>query len=270
LRRRRRDRRFGQARFTQKIPRKKFVIGAGIVRIARFPSLFSCTANTASRRFMLPPLKSLLAPRLLPWFFLPGGVLSLLAATLPAWREALVYDRAAILAGGEWWRLWTGNFTHFGWWHFAADTGLYFLIGWALEYRYRWFITLSGLVLMPFAVTLAVFLFDSEMTRYAGLSGINVGFLILLALLGWQASWRDWFWPALLGIHVLELILEINQGHFGGAMIAFDEPGIRIATLAHVGGGAFGIAMWITINLLKTQAFRPHVVVADAAAEKAG
>ena len=217
---------------------------------------------------MLPPLKSLLAPRMLPWFFLPGGVLSLLIQAQPDWARALVYHRDAIV-GGEWWRLWTGNFTHFGWWHFAADTGLYMLIGWALEYRYRWFITLSGLVLMPFAVTLTVFFFDPEMTRYAGLSGINVGFLILLALLGWQASWKDWFWPALLGIHVVELILEINQGHYGGAMITFDEPGIRIATLAHVGGGAFGIAMWITINLLKTQALRPHVTAANAAAGNA-
>jgi len=200
-------------------------------------------------RFVLPPLKSLLKPRLLPWLYLPGGLFALAIQAQPSWARALVFDRDAVL-GGEWWRLWTGNFVHFGWLHFALDTGLWFLIGWTLVYNYRWWLNVAALALMPLAVTLTVFVFDPTMTRYGGISGMNVGFLVWLALAGWQRSWGDWFWPAFLGIHVAELLYEYHLGGHGGGMIRFDDPNIRVATLAHVGGAAFGIVMWGVVNAL--------------------
>lgn len=42
-------------------------------------------------------------------------------------RDALRYDRAAI-AGGAWWRLFTGNFVHLGWSHLAEDMAGYILL----------------------------------------------------------------------------------------------------------------------------------------------
>jgi rhomboid family GlyGly-CTERM serine protease len=193
---------------------------------------------------MLPPLNTLLDPRRLPWLYLPGGALALLIQSRPALARALVYDRDAVIAG-EWWRLWTGNFVHFGWLHFALDTGLWFLAGWTLVYNYRWWPNLVALALMPLAVTLTIFYFDPAMNRYGGISGINVGLLVWLALAGWQRSWSDWFWPAFLGIHVAELLYEHHLGGRGGGMIRFDDPTIRVATLAHVGGAAFGIVLWL-------------------------
>ncbi|MDF9826055.1 rhomboid family GlyGly-CTERM serine protease [Ereboglobus sp. PH5-10] len=215
---------------------------------------------------MIPPFSSLLKPRLLPWLFLPGGVLALVAQSWPELARALVYDRSAIIAG-EWWRMWTGNFVHFGWVHFALDTGLYFLIGWALVYRYRWWLNVGWLVLMPLAVTTTIFIFDADMIRYGGLSGANVGWLVMLAFLGWQQSWRDWFWPVFLGIHVAELIYEARLGGRGGGMIKFDDPNIRVATLAHIGGAAFGIVLWGVVNLLRKHMLTPEAA-ADDAAEK--
>jgi rhomboid family GlyGly-CTERM serine protease len=214
---------------------------------------------------MLPPPKSLLKPRLLPWLFLPGGVLALVAQSCPALAKALVYDRTEILAG-EWWRMWTGNFVHFGWVHFALDTGLYFLIGWALVYRYRWWLNAGWFVLMPLAVAVTIFVFDPDMIRYGGLSGANVGWLVMLAFLGWQQSWRDWFWPAFLGIHVAELIYEAQLGGHGGGMIKFDDPSIRVATIAHVGGVAFGIILWGVVNLLGKRTLTAEASADDAAA----
>ena len=223
---------------------------------------------------MLPPLKSLLKPRLLPWLFLPGGLFSVMIQAqwawarmpMPAdwkdptkwtwelqsprtWAFSLVYDRAAVL-GGEWWRLWTGNFVHFSWSHCLLDTGLYFLIGWTLVYNYKWWLNVFAFALMPLAATLTIFIFDPAMTSYGGISGMNVGFLVWLALAGWQRSKRDWFWPAFLGIHVVELVGEALSGGRGGFMVPFVDPNIRVATLAHVGGAAFGIVMWGVVNLL--------------------
>jgi rhomboid family GlyGly-CTERM serine protease len=181
--------------------------------------------------------------RSLPWGFLVVALASTISILMPSWRAVLIYDRAAIEAG-EAWRLWTGNFVHFGWLHFAADTGLWLIIGWFVERAHPRVARLS-IPLIALAVTGTVYFFDPEMPRYAGLSGVNVGFLVFLALAGWQKSWRDWFWPAILGIHVLELILESTWGH--GA-IQFDTPGVRVATIAHAGGIAFGVGLWLVLN----------------------
>lgn len=43
-------------------------------------------------------------------------------------REWLRYDRA-LIAGGQWWRLLTGNFVHLGWYHWALnEMGLVVLV----------------------------------------------------------------------------------------------------------------------------------------------
>lgn len=181
-----------------------------------------------------------------PWAFLVVALASTLSIVMPAWREAWLYNRHGIEAG-EVWRLFSGNVVHFGWLHYVADTGLWLIIGWFVERTYPTLTRLS-IPFMALAVTGAVYFWDPEMIRYAGLSGMNVGYLVLLALLGWQKSWKDWFWPAILGIHVLELILEAAWGH--GA-IEFDTPGIRVATIAHVGGIVFGVALWLWINARK-------------------
>lgn len=178
-----------------------------------------------------------------PWGFLLVALASAISILAPAWRDNLVYDRHAVEAG-QLWRLWTGNIVHFGWLHFLADTGLWLIIGWFVERAYPC-VTRVSIFLIPLAVTGAVFFFEPGMIRYAGLSGMNVGYLVFLALAGWQKSWKDWFWPAVLGIHVLELILESTWGH---GMIQFDDPTIRVATIAHVGGIVFGLALWIWIN----------------------
>jgi rhomboid family GlyGly-CTERM serine protease len=186
-----------------------------------------------------------------PWAFFIVAVASTVSILMPSWREALLYNRHGI-ESGEGWRLWSGNIVHFGWLHYVADTGLWLIIGWFVERTYPMLTRLS-IPFMALAVTGAVYFFDPEMIRYAGLSGMNVGYLVLLALLGWQKSWKDWFWPAILGIHVLELILESTWGH--GA-IEFDTPGIRVATIAHVGGIVFGMALWLWINALRKRASR--------------
>jgi rhomboid family GlyGly-CTERM serine protease len=188
----------------------------------------------------------------LPWGFLLVAAASAISILTPGWREWLVYNRHGV-DDGELWRLWTGNIVHFGWLHFLADTGLWLIIGWFVEREHPAAARLT-LPLIPLAVTGAVYFFEPEMIRYAGLSGMNVGYLVFLALAGWQRSWKDWFWPAVLGIHVLELVLESTWGH---GMIRFDDPTVRVATIAHVGGIAFGLGLWLWLNAAQRLARRP-------------
>ena len=190
---------------------------------------------------MNPVPQSLL--RRLPWTYLAAAAAALIIQLNPAWREALIYDRAA-LSTGEFWRVWTGHFVHFGWPHFIADTGLLVILGWVLRARHSCFGNLA-LGLMPVFITAVLYWFDPALLRYGGLSAINLGLLLFLALQGWQRNWTDWFWPAVLVIYVGEVIFEIIQGGRGGGMIRFDDPGIHVATSAHLASAAYALLAWL-------------------------
>ena len=182
-------------------------------------------------------------PGLPAWQFGAVFLFALAAQLQPAWREALIYDRAA-LGAGQLWRAWTGHAVHFGWPHFAADGGLLLIIGWTLgrEFpRTSWL----GLLLMPPFISAAIYLLDPEMTRYAGLSAVNLGLLLLLAARGWKGNLRDWFWPAIVVIYAVELGYEIWKGGQGGGFITFDEPGVKVATGAHLAAVAYALAALI-------------------------
>ena len=179
----------------------------------------------------------------IPRVFLALGALALVIQLNPAWREALIYNRHAI-GQGEVWRMWTGHWVHFGWPHFVVDAGLFLILGWMLERPHRR-AALTALVLMPLFVSAGILVFDPAMERYAGLSALNLGLLIYLALQGWQRDWRDWFWPAVLVIYVAEVIFEIMSGGTGGGMIKFDDPSVRVATGAHVASAVYAIGAWL-------------------------
>ncbi len=163
------------------------------------------------------------------------------------WREALVYQRDA-LAAGQWWRIWTGQLVHFGWPHFIADGGLFVILGWLLE-RPHPRASRFALVAMPVVITAALYWFDPAMTRYGGLSAVNLGLLVFLACQGWQKNWFDWFWPAVLVIYVGEVVLEATVGHgHGGGMIQFDDPSIHVATDAHIASAVCGVLLWLAVR----------------------
>lgn len=171
------------------------------------------------------------------------AVAALVIQLNPAWRGALLYDRAAV-AGGELWRLWTGHLVHFGWPHFVADTGLLLVLGWAFGPRH-WWASWLGFGLMPPFIAVALYLFDPAMARYGGLSALDLGLLLLFVVQNWERKWTDWFWPAVLAIYVGEVILEIVQGGRGGGMIAFDDPTVRVATSAHLAAAAYALGAWV-------------------------
>ena len=165
------------------------------------------------------------------------------AVLSPAAAQWMIFERAAILRG-QLWRLWTGNCVHFGALHWFLDTGLFLILGRIMEWRFRRLFRVAC-VALPLCVTGTVLLFDPAMHRYAGLSGVNVGLLVFLACRGWQKDWTDWFWPAVLLIHVVELVIEATGPGVGGGMIRFSDPTVHVATMAHIGGGLGGLGLWL-------------------------
>ena len=182
--------------------------------------------------------------RQMPWIFLILAVLALVIQLNPTWRDTLIYQRDEI---GKFWSLWTGHWVHFGWPHFVVDVGLFLILGWMLEHRYPR-LAVSSLVLMPLFISLVIYFFDSHMHRYAGLSALNLGLLLIIALQGWQRDWRYWFWPAVLVIYVAEIVFEIMSGGSGGGMIRFDDPHVKVATSAHIAGAVYAVCAWLLVR----------------------
>lgn len=194
---------------------------------------------------MKPALRTLL--RRPPWVYLVLAAAALVIQLAPDWRDHLLYDRGA-LAAGHWWRIWTGHLVHFGWPHFLADVGLFLILGWLLRDRHRVF---SGVALgtMPAFIAASLYWLDPNMERYGGLSALNLGLLVYVALQGWRRDWTDWFWPAVLLIYVGEVVFEIVQGGRGGGLIRFDDPAIHVATSAHIVSAVYALLAWAAAGL---------------------
>jgi rhomboid family GlyGly-CTERM serine protease len=188
-------------------------------------------------------LKEIFDPKRIPWIFLMVTLAATVVQLSPESQSHLIYDRAAV-AKGEIWRIWTGHLVHFGWPHFIVDAGLFLILGRLLERDYP-LASYASLLGMPLAIAIAMYWGDRSMIRYGGLSAINFGLLVFLALQGWQRNWIDWFWPVVFSIYVLEIVLEAHSSRgTGGGMIRFSDSSIRVATMAHVGGAAFGALLW--------------------------
>ena len=179
-------------------------------------------------------------PRLLrrpPPLVLLVALAALVIQLFPDWRAGLLYDRAAI-AGGDFWRIWTGHLVHFGWAHLVVDGGLLLIVGWIAENEHPWF-TRLGLGLMPAFISGCMFWLEPGMSRYGGLSAFNLGVLLYIAAQGWRKDWTDWFWPAVIAIYIGELVYEYYRGGSGGGAIRFDDPGVSVATGAHLAAAGY-------------------------------
>ncbi|MFZ5495256.1 MAG: rhombosortase [Verrucomicrobiota bacterium] len=195
-------------------------------------------------------LKELLPTSRPPAFVLVCALVALAIQFFPPWRGALLYERAGLMAG-EWWRIWTGHLVHFGWPHFVMDAGLLLVVGWFAEHRHPWF-TRLGLVLMPAFVSGSLFWLEPGIARYGGLSAVNLGLLLYVAATGWSRDRHEWFWPAVIAAYAAELLFEHLRGGQGGGTIRFDDPGIRVATGAHLAASAYALLAlgvgWIRIR----------------------
>lgn len=170
-------------------------------------------------------------------------LLALLLQLVPGWQSALVYSRAAI-AHGEYWRLLTGHFVHFGWPHFIADAGLLLLLSCTLgQERPR--VSWPALTVFPVLISVLLYWTDAQLVRYAGLSAVNLGLILYFVLCGWQRGQRDWFWPGVVALYVAELGLEAAQGGHGGGLIAFNDPSVRVATGAHLIAAGLAFLAWL-------------------------
>lgn len=151
-------------------------------------------------------------------------------------RRILRYDRTAV-AAGQWWRLFTGNFVHFGWIHVGLDLAgislLWLLVGSRLA-GWRW---IAATIAGAWAVGLGLWWAWPQVAWYVGISGVAHTYwaagALLLALTG---AWEGW---VLLFMLAAKLAWEQATGAgLPSSAALLHEP---VLTSAHLVGAIAGI-----------------------------
>jgi len=179
-----------------------------------------------------------------PWLTVAIALVAGLAWAVPALNELLIYDRA-LLFKGQIWRAWTGHAVHYGSSHVFWNLAVFIPVGCWLERLWpamaRWYYLVS-----PLVISAALLVFDPTLIRYAGLSGMATGMLVLLA--GLQLRRRPaepaWFWLAVIGLVAAKIVIELISG--APLLVSKgDFAGIRNVPLAHIAGVACAAAFWL-------------------------
>jgi len=178
--------------------------------------------------------------RAIPW----ATIEITLAALVIYWShslDAFIYDRAQILHG-QLWRVWTGHAVHFGGSHLFWNLAVFVPAGCWLE-RIRPGVARLFYAVSPVLITGVLLVFDPTLLRYAGLSGVATGLLVLLACGQLQRGRGEprWFWLAVLGLVAGKIGMELFTGK---PLLVTDFAGIRDVPLAHLGGAGAALLLW--------------------------
>ncbi|MGA9854192.1 MAG: rhombosortase [Gammaproteobacteria bacterium] len=156
-------------------------------------------------------------------------------------RQALEYDRSAILHG-QVWRVFTGNFVHLGWEHVGEDMAGYVLLYLLLEdvlpgWRCPLLVLLGSL-----GVGIGILLGDPGLQWYMGVSGaLNTLWIAGAMLLMRQRDWIGWLLAVFLS---LKLIYEQLQGPLPWSVSTTGGP---VAVDAHLYGTFAGVILGLAI-----------------------
>lgn len=180
-----------------------------------------------------------------PWLTLALALLATVALLFDPVSGLFIYDRALIYRG-ELWRAWTGHVVHFGLSHFIWNLAVFIPSGCWLERWWpgwtRWFY-----ILCPLLISAALLRWDPSLTRYAGLSGVATGMLVLLAgfQLGRGPEEPAGFWWSVLALVGAKIVLELFTGK---PLLVSGFGDIRTVPLAHIFGAVGGLLFWAARN----------------------
>jgi rhomboid family GlyGly-CTERM serine protease len=154
----------------------------------------------------------------------------------------LRYERAAIEAG-QVWRLITGNLVHLGWPHLAMNLAGLLLI-WVIFFRdlviRQW---TTVVAVSACAVGVGLYLFNTQLNWYVGLSGILHGLLIAPLVMRIRRGYRfEW-------LILLALCAKLGWEQWAGAVPGSAEmAGGNVVVDAHLYGAIGGLLVALLVK----------------------
>lgn len=157
--------------------------------------------------------------------------------------DLFLYDRQA-LQNVEYWRLFSGHFTHLNHWHLLLN-----LLGWLVIFLLgaRYLATFTWvflLIIYALSISLLLYYFFPEITFYGGLSGLLHGFLTAV-LLNWVARGHQIAWLLLSAVAVKVIYEALYQQSF----LTNELMGIAVVTEVHLLGVLVAVVLSLSITL---------------------
>jgi len=163
-------------------------------------------------------------------------------------RDTLVFHRSGI-DSGQWWLLISGNFVHSNYPHLFLNLAGLWIFGFLFFDNVSLKTFIISTILLSVSVGIGLYIFDPELQKYYGFSGILYG-LFLIGATSSPLS-KDWF----TGISIILFIVGkiIWDLVYGGSSSSAALIGMPVAVHAHLYGalGAFLISVGLYLIHLK-------------------
>lgn len=178
----------------------------------------------------------------LPLVTLAVVMASVAATQVPALGELLLYDRVAIQQG-EVWRLVSGHLVHFTPTHLMGDAFVFGVVGALIERRRGGQVAVLYLA-MAVVIGIGLFVLESGLARFGGLSGLGYGAIFYWALDAADGRSRHTVLPVLMLVGVL-LKISIDF-RWPSALPSWVEPQPFVSVpLSHLIGVLTASALFI-------------------------
>lgn len=178
-------------------------------------------------------------------------LVTLLLAAVHGWSEPwLEFNRNAI-DQGQWWRLITGHWVHYGVYHLLMNSAALLLCGYVLLIDIKPGHYAALLLTCLLAVGLGLYWGNPQLGYYAGLSGVLHGLLVAGLLLGLSHA------PRLYGLALLVVAVKILREQWPGFDTAHDLLPVPVAVDAHLYGALTGL-VWGLLTILANGLLHPN------------
>ncbi len=177
------------------------------------------------------PLKPLLQQiKIFPVTFVVMAVclLGTLVAYARVYNLWLFNPLGVLMQTGEWWRLITPVFLHFGWFHIVFNLLMFWYFGRAIEYAKGKFYFVGLIVLLGMASNIIQYWYTPSIS-FGGLSGVVYG------IVGFLGLYQQFAAHPVLRIEK-PLFVVLVAWLIAGMTGVFSHFGIHIANGAHLGG----------------------------------
>ncbi len=185
--------------------------------------------------------------------FLLGLLVLSMILFLSQWFQAeLVFHRLNI-EQGQWWRIVSGNYTHSNYPHLFMNLVGLWIFGFIFVDSLKLKTFITCLVTLSFIVGACLYLFNSDLLKYYGFSGILYGLFICGASV--SMTQKDYF----TGIVILFGISgKVIWDHiYGGNIASAELIGIPVATDAHIYGVIGGFVISTAIYYQHKKRYTP-------------